>query len=139
VQKVCLEEAVRGVSIFDAAPTALEMIDPVATRILQLRRQVADNCLFIDLSSQNSRIQEIAYVLSKAARRRHELEAATRQLLVGALLIYPEPVVAASLSIKQEVAERRMVQADWPVLIIWDVENRVQIPQHLVYFVLWYT
>ena len=53
-----------------------------------------------------------------------------------AALVYPEAVVAASLSIKQEVTERRVVQADWLTLIIWDVENRVQIPQHLVYFVL---
>jgi hypothetical protein len=53
-------------------------------------------------------------------------------------LFYPEVGIGASVFVEQEVAERRMVQADWLALIIWDVENRVQIPQHLVYFVLWY-
>jgi hypothetical protein len=136
---VLLEKQVRRVSVDDVLLTLLKMTNPVATRILQLRWQVAVNRLSINLSSQNSRTREIAHVLSKAARCCHELKAATRQLLAGALLIYIEPVVAASLSIKQKVTERRVMQADWLTLIIWDVKNRVQIPQHLVYFVLWYT
>jgi hypothetical protein len=60
------------------------------------------------------------------------------QILVDAVPIYIESFVAASLSVEQEVAERRVVQADWPALIFWDVENRVQIPQNLVYSMLWY-
>jgi hypothetical protein len=95
---VLLEKQVRRVSIDDVLLTLLKMTNPVATRILQLWWQVAVNRLSINLSSQNSRIREIAHVLSKA--RRHEIKAATRQLLVRTALIYPEAVVAAPFSVE---------------------------------------
>jgi hypothetical protein len=45
---------------------------------------------------------------------------------VSDLLIYIEPA-AAFILVEQEVAEQRVMQADWPALIIRDIENGVEV------------
>lgn len=96
----------RGVSIFDAGLAALEMIDPVATRILQLVRQANDDLALLYFASEYAGLRKAADVLPKAVIPRHELKTVIRQLLVCAALVYPETVVAASLFVEQKVAER---------------------------------
>jgi len=108
---VLLEKQVRGVSVKYVLLTLYKMTSPVAASILQSRWQTASNRPIVDLASQRSRASKAAYVLTKAALPRHKLKATGRQLLVCAPLVYPEAVVATSPFVKQEVAERRVVQA----------------------------
>jgi hypothetical protein len=56
VQEVSFEEVVGGVFVFDAAPAALEMIDLVATRILQLSWQTGRDPILVYIASQYPRI-----------------------------------------------------------------------------------
>jgi hypothetical protein len=104
-----LKEDVHSVPVCDALLAALEMLYPVAARILQLRRQAAGHHLLFYLASQSAGIREATHVLPKAIGRGHELEAARRQLLVCADLIYPEVDITAPIFVEEEVAKRRMV------------------------------
>ena len=109
VKKMRLEEAVRCVSILDAALAALQMIHPVAACVLQLGGQTSRNPALVYLASAYPRFGKVADVLPKAVGRRHELKAARRQLLVRACLVDLEVIVVASLPIKKEVAERGVI------------------------------
>jgi hypothetical protein len=51
MQKVLQQKEVCCVSVYDVVLTLLEMIDPVTTRILQVRWQAASNRTFVDLAS----------------------------------------------------------------------------------------
>lgn len=66
-----------------------------------------------------------------------EPDAAVSELLMRFLLVYPEVWVAASVFIEEEVAKRRMVEAERSRLVFWDFSNSMEVLERLVNRLLW--
>jgi hypothetical protein len=107
------------VVVVKLSATLLEMLYPIEACVLNLRRKTLLYPITPYVSYKHPRNVNATDVLLE--RGGQKPDTAISQLLMCLLRVYPEVRISASLSVKEEVAKRRMVQTKRPGLICRDI------------------
>src|SRR5262249_44129230 len=95
------------VVIAKLSATVLEMLHPVKTGILNLRRNASLDLIFLYICCKHTGSTYTTNILLESGG--HEVYTTMSQYAVRLLLVHPEFRVTASVIIKKEVAKGRMM------------------------------
>jgi hypothetical protein len=86
---------VDGTTVSQITATLSQVIDPVKTRILKVRRDAASDLIVVNVAGQEARRWKTADIFLKMLR--HDPQAVFRKPLMNHLTVYPETLVRTSL------------------------------------------
>src|SRR4051812_49094809 len=121
MQEVFLQEKVYFTVVVERGAALFQMLNPIKTCILHLWRKTLCYDPVVCINHKRSRPFDTAYILLQVLG--HELHAFYSKHSMRLLLLDPEPRIPTSCTVKEEVAERRMMQPDRAAWLVGNIKD----------------